>query len=164
MDAAPVELGELEVGAIDVFVGAVRLLGMPKSVGEIYGLLYMARDPLPLDGIMGRLQMSKGSASQGLKFLRSVGAVRPVYVAGERRDYFEAVVELKQLVAGFIREELMPHMEHGAFRLNQLSNLADEKRDDPFVQQRVSRLKMWHKNAGEALPLVNKLIDQFPSA
>ena len=31
---------ELELEAIDYFVRLMSLLGMPRSVGEIYGLLY----------------------------------------------------------------------------------------------------------------------------
>ena len=64
-------MSALEVEAIDLFISFVRLLGMPKSVGEIYGLLFASAEPLALDALMQRLYMSKGAASQGLKVLRS---------------------------------------------------------------------------------------------
>ena len=52
------------------------ILGMPRSVGEIYGLLYFSEAPLSMDQIANKLEMSLGSASQGLKTLRSLKAVR----------------------------------------------------------------------------------------
>jgi len=162
---APLELSGLEVEVIDLFVNAVRLLGIPKSVGEIYGVLFISPKSLALDQLVDKLQISKGSASQGIKFLRSVGAVKPVYVAGERRDYYEAVAELKPLASGFIKKELMPHLENGVFRLERLQKLAQnggegsENEDDAdFYQGRVERLEQWHNSANEILPFLKKFL------
>ena len=71
-------LTSIEMDVIGVFVNAVKLLGMPRSVGEIYGLLFITPEPLPLDALVVRLGISKGSASQGLKVLRGLGAVKQV--------------------------------------------------------------------------------------
>ena len=120
---APPQLSTMETAVIDVFVSAVKLIGLPKSVGEIYGLLFSSPLPLALDSLVRRLSISKGSASQGLKVLRSVGAVRLVYVAGDRRDHYAAETELKKLVAGFIREELQPRLDSGTERLSHLTSL-----------------------------------------
>jgi hypothetical protein len=53
----------------------VKIFGVPRSVGQIYGLLYSSREPLSFSDIVKRLGISKGSASQGLQLLRSLGAV-----------------------------------------------------------------------------------------
>lgn len=156
-------LSGLEVEVIDLFVSGVRLLGIPKSIGEIYGLLYISPVPLPLDEVVMKLKISKGSASQGLKFLRKVGAVKPVYVAGERRDHFEAVTELKQLAGGFIREELTPHLESGNVRLERLDALVgqiegDGGSDKPFYTSRLKKLGQWQRRAKQVLPFVKKVL------
>ena len=155
-------LSELEIEVIDLFVGAARLFGFPKSVAQIYGLLFLAPEPLPLDEITSRLQISKGSVSQGLKFLRSVSAIKPVFVPGDRRDHFRAVAELKQLASGFIKEELEPHIETGTVRLERLRSLLPEGDADPEVAEhlttRVERLENWHGKAKKVLPLVGKLL------
>ncbi|MDG2124454.1 MAG: hypothetical protein P8J87_12185 [Verrucomicrobiales bacterium] len=156
-------LSELELEVIDLFVSGVRLLGIPKSIGEIYGLLYISPVPLPLDEVVMKLKISKGSASQGLKFLRKVGAVKLIYVAGERRDHFEAVTELKQLAAGFIREELTPHLESGSVRLERLDGLVgeipdDESGDKAFYLKRLGKLGQWQRRAKRVLPFVKKVL------
>ena len=61
---------------IDVFVRAAGLIGLPRSIGEIYGLLFCSPKALSFDELVERLQISKGSVSQGLKVLRQLGAVK----------------------------------------------------------------------------------------
>jgi DNA-binding transcriptional regulator GbsR (MarR family) len=73
---------KLEVESIDFFVRMMSILGLPRSVGEIYGVLYFAENPLSMDEISSRLKISMGSTSQGLKTLRSLKAIRTSYVQG----------------------------------------------------------------------------------
>lgn len=64
------------------FSEVVQVFGVPKSIGQIYGLLYASPEPLSFSDIVVRLKISKGSASQGLQLLRSLGAIN---VAGAKR-------------------------------------------------------------------------------
>ena len=68
--ASPEELLDWETAVVDLFLHAAQSVGLPKSVGQIYGLLFCRDEPLPMDVIMAQLSISKGSASQGLKALR----------------------------------------------------------------------------------------------
>lgn len=156
----PPRLTTLETGVIDLFVNGVRVLGLPKSVGEIYGLLYISPEPRSFDEILNHLQISKGSTSQGLKFLRSLGAVRAVYVAGKRRDYYVAETELKKLVGGFIREELAPHLESGTERLEGLGELLPHAQGEheKFYYDRLGKLRAWHKRTEKLLPLIQRFL------
>ena len=158
-------LSALETGVIDLFVSGVRVLGLPKSIGEIYGLLYISPEPLSFDEILERLRISKGSTSQGLKILRSLGAVRVVYLAGARKDYYVAETELKKLASGFIREELLPHLRSGTERLQSLEPAMQELDQEPgaFFRERLGKLNVWHKRAEKLLPLIQKLLLVFLS-
>src|SRR6056300_1645354 len=98
-------LSEFEAQVIGFFCDGVRMLGLPKSIGEIYGLLYVSQEVLSLDDLVSRLGISKGSASQGLRLLRELGAVREFDGVVGRRVYYEPDVELKRLVGGFIKEQ-----------------------------------------------------------
>jgi hypothetical protein len=60
---------------VELFAEVVQVFGVPPSVGQIYGLLYATPEPLSFSDIVERLGISKGSASQGLQFLRSLGAI-----------------------------------------------------------------------------------------
>ena len=153
-------MSPLEVEAIDLFISFVRLLGMPKSVGEIYGLLFASAEPLALDALMQRLHMSKGAASQGLKVLRSFGAVRTVYVAGDRRDHYVADFELSKFASAFIKEELQPHLDSGAARIARMEQLLAKlpKAERDAAGARLAKLRHWKEKGEAMLPWLLKFL------
>lgn len=149
-------LSKLEVEAIEMFINFLRLLGLPKSVGEIYGLLFVAPRPMAMDQIIERLDISLGAASQGLKLLRSFGAVRVTYVPGDRRDHYVADLELSRFAAAFIKEELQPRMECAAERIDrmeaELASLPAKERR--VTGERIERLKHWLDKGQKMIPWV----------
>src|SRR5476649_911077 len=81
-------LSEFELESIDLFIGSVQVLGLPRSIGEIYGFLFAQFQPQPMEVIIRRLNISVGSVSQGLKFLKNIGAVKATFRPGDRREFF----------------------------------------------------------------------------
>ncbi len=159
----PGELDPLERQVVDFFVDGVRVLGLPRSIGEIYGLLFISQSALSLDDLVQRLAISKGSASQGLRLLKSLGAVREVESVTERRTYYEPAVELKRLVGGFIREQIRPHLESGKTKIGRLTATAQDIGDPArrkFLGERVERLESWLRSGGRVLPVIQKLLGQ----
>lgn len=149
-------LSDLEVEAIEMFINFLRLIGLPKSVGEIYGLLFVASRPMAMDRIMERLGISLGAASQGLKLLRSLGAVRVVYERGDRRDHYVADLELSRFATVFIKDELQPRMEMANERVRRmeecLAGLPSKERR--ATRQRLDRLKHWLDKGQKMIPWV----------
>ena len=126
-------LDDWEAAVVDLFLNAANSVGLPKSVGQIYGLLFCRDDPLAMDDIMNLLSISKGSASQGLRSLRRLGAVNSRYVPGNRKEHFAAEIRLRKLVAGFLKEQAEPHLEKGEARLLQLGQLVAEAKNEESV-------------------------------
>ena len=160
--ANPTTLPEWRIAIIDLFVSGATLVGLPKSVGQIYGYLYSAKEPAPMDQIITDLSISKGSASQGLKFLRQLGAVKVQFVLGDRRDHFIAEVKSKKLMGGFIRERLTPALEDGVDRIAHIRMLMTEDGlvDDPVHKDQVVKLETWQKKLKLALPVIQKLLGE----
>ena len=156
--AAP--LTALETEIIDLFVQVSRLFGQPRSLAEIYGLLFISGQPLAMDDLIERLKLSKGSASQGLKFLRNVGAVKMVYVPGDRRVHYEAVAELRNLLTRFLRDQIVPQLENGHARLSRIAGMVKQlpAGDRARVQSRVTMLQSWGKRGKRFLPLVMTIL------
>lgn len=153
-------LNDLEVEVIDLFVSVTRLAGLPKSYGEIYGLLFISPRPLPMDEIVERLGISKGSASQGLRQLRNFGAVRVTYIPGDRRDHYQAETELKKLAAGFLKEQIEPHLDNAPARLERIRQALQEtpEAEREEAEIKVRRLANWHKRSSMLLPVILRLI------
>lgn len=162
-------IGEVEV--IAIFVQMTQVLGLQRSLGEIYGLLFATPQPLSFQEIAERLKLSKGSVSQGLRFLRSIGAVRPVLVPGDRREFFEPETELRALVGGILRERLNPQLDAWGARAKSLkvedfqspsesrsSGNGFAENDRNVLSTRIEKLKTWQKRANTVLPMVGKLL------
>ncbi len=161
-DAAHDVLSDWELGVVDLFVRGAQIVGISKSMGQIYGLLFCREGPLPMDEIVSLLSISKGSASQGLRTLRQLGAVTQTYRVGDRRDHYQAEVKLRKLVSGFLDEQVEPHLVSGADRLHHLRAVLPSQDEDAaahdFAHKRLNLLEAWHFKARKLLPLVQKFI------
>ena len=150
-------LSSWESSTIEVFVRAANLIGLPRSVGEIYGLLFCADQPLTFDVLHQRLGISRGSVSQGLKLLRQLGAVKLHYVTGSRRDHFVPELSMKRLVGGFIRDQFSPHLESGGARLGHIETLIEQEADAVLrrhAEGRLATLRTWQQRTEKLVPLL----------
>ncbi len=156
----PEPLNPVEIGIIHLFVQLARALNQPPSVAEVYGLLFVSPRPVNQDEAMMRLNLSKGAASQGLRYLLDLGAVRTVYVAADRRAHYEAVAQLRNLAGRFLRQQVLTYFDDSGSRLDRIATeaqkLPDAQRE--FALDRVRLLRSWGKNANRVLPLVLKLL------
>lgn len=153
-------LSELEKEVVDIFVRIAGVLSLPRSVGELYGVLFISPEPMCMDDLILKLKISKGSTSQGLKILRSFGAVNSVYVPGDRRDFFTAEAELRKVVGGFVNEQIRPHLDNGKKRMARIESLLTEEAPEQkeFIAERIERLQGWQKRAGALLPFALNFI------
>jgi DNA-binding transcriptional regulator GbsR (MarR family) len=159
-NTAVLQLKPAEIEVIHLFIQFAGALGQPRSVAEIYGLLFASEKPLDMDALIERLNLSKGSASQGLKYLFDLGAVRKVYVAGERRTRYEAVAELRKLATRFLRQQMLIHFEESEARLDQIAaqseTLSEEQRR--HLTERIRLLRRWQLTGRRVVPLVLRML------
>jgi HTH-type transcriptional regulator, glycine betaine synthesis regulator len=153
-------LSDLEVESIEMFINFLRLLGWPKSVGEIYGLLFVSAQPLAMDEIMARTGMSLGAASQGLKLLREFGAVRTVYTPGARKDHYVASGELSRFATSYIEDELLPRMRTAQERIKRMEKMmaALQENERQLPAERIDRLNYWLGKGEKVVPWLVKFL------
>ena len=120
-----------------------------------------------MDDIAARLGISKGSASQGLRALETLGAIERD--ASTRTATYAARLELKVLISGFVRQRLLPRLDSSKTQLATLKlllpGLPTEHSAD--YQLRLKRVTQWHERALRFLPLAQKLLDtasKFPTS
>ena len=154
------KLSPLQAEVISLFVQVSRVLGQPRSWGEIYGLLFISPRPLALDDLIDQLGMSKASASTGLKFLRNSGAIKMVYVPGDRRKHYEAVAELRNLAGRFLQDQIVPHLDNSLYRLEHIADMVKQlpAEDRARVKARVTILANWEKKSRKFLPVILKIL------
>lgn len=144
-----------------------QLLGLPRSTGQIYGLLYLSIKPLSLDDIVEMLGISKASASTGTRQLASWGALRQVWVPGDRRDYFEVVADLGSLIRGSYVNFVKPRLASSQKRLDSmLAGLEEEQQQGALTAEeyrhyaeRLKNLSRIQKKMQTLMPFAEKLFD-----
>ena len=162
LKASSPPLSAFQLEAVTLFISVFGVLSLPRSIGEIYGLLFSTKEPLSLDDVQHRLQLSRGSASEGLRWLRSLGAVNQVYLPGVRKEHFTAETSLRKLASGYLRDCIHPHLENGPIRLSLLESSIDTASPTAhFEKSRAGQVAGWYKFFGKVLPLVKALAGKF---
>jgi len=158
-----------EEGLVAIFADLAELFGNPRSYGQIYGLLFSREKPLIMEEIARRLKISQGSISQGLRQLEAFGAVVKEKPGGSRQALYTAKLEMKLLIAGFLKERVIPRLEstearvkalrsslnsHSGFK-SQPSSLSSSLSAARF---RLDRVAKWHRSARTILPIARKIL------
>ncbi len=157
LTASPVShahLSDLEMNSIELFVAVAHFFNLSKSVGEIYGLMFACFSPVPFEYIREKLRMSNGSASQGLRLLRSINAIRTTYVAGDRRDHYVIETALAKIATGLLRERIAPILLNQEERFARLLSLLGEMQTSHrvLIEERIQVLQDWRRQAKTVLP------------
>jgi len=143
-----------------------RRLGFPRSVGQIYGLLFFSAQPLSLDEIAEQLEISKASASTGARQLVNWGAIQQVWVPGDRRDFFRLASDPANMLIEVYREFLKPRLRGAGKRLAAMmeglqEDLAEgglSEHEFDVCRQRLEHLSKLQSKLQSAAPLIERLL------
>lgn len=148
-----------EEQVVGFFVSAADILGVPKSVAAIYGIVFASAEPLSFADIEVRLDISKGSVSQGLRVLREIGALKEVSSDSERVGRFVPDLELRKLVGRFIENRLERQLTAGGAMLVSLGKAVPGRNGRAVeLKRRVQSLSDWHSKTRALLPLVRTVL------
>jgi len=90
--------------ARDRFVEGIGRLaatvGVSRVIGQLYAMLFLSEKPLCLDDMVERLKISKGNASLNIRKLESLGVAKRVWVKGDRKDFYQAELDLEKIIKG----------------------------------------------------------------
>lgn len=68
--------------------------GLPRIAGRLFGVLLLSPEPLSLDELAHRLEVSKASVSTDARLLEQRGVAERVSLPGDRRDYYQMAPDL----------------------------------------------------------------------
>ena len=66
------------------------LWGINRSMARIHAYMILSDEPVDLDKIAKKLNVSRGNASMCLKELRNWGVIQRIHISGDRRDFYVA--------------------------------------------------------------------------
>lgn len=127
-----------------------RSLGLGRAIGQIYSFLYFSREPKGLADMQEHLGVSRGSASMTVRQLEQWGAVRKVWVKGDRKDYYEANDWLGQIVRNVLTDTIGKRLAGmngiAVGTAGDLTGVDEEDRD--FVRARIKNLERFQRRVG----------------
>lgn len=157
--------------AHDMFVEKMgflsTLFGFSKLVGQIYATLYLSPKPLCLNDIMNMLHVSKGSISVNVRELEKWGGCKKVWVKGERRDYYEAEIDFRNIVNKRLMDAIKRRISvigdisedtHSAIKEIGKNGSREDKELFAFYQKRMQRISKAKDAIGMIIKTVDKLI------
>ena len=147
----PLPDGRREI--IELSARVALALGLPRSVGQLFGFVFGSARPVSFDEVIKYLGMSAGSASQGLRMLRRMGAVRTVYVFGDRRDFYVPELSLKKLLSGYVMEALLFQLAGTSEKLNELHKQFSDSpsHQDEHLASRLQTMLTWEQQLRSAM-------------
>lgn len=155
-DKAPLPaLSDAEHRLVEFWVGFADVLGFPRSVGSVYGLIFTRDKGITADDCVALLGLSRSSAGQALKMLVELGAVRPMRRTG-RRESFELESDLGLLVSNIVQRRLFPAMAELSQRMAEARAMAE---GDPVLQSRCQKLERWRAKTAPVVEQLKALTD-----
>jgi DNA-binding transcriptional regulator GbsR (MarR family) len=113
--------------------------GINRTVGQIYALLFLSRDPLNAEQITDGLGISRSNTSMGLKELQSWSLVRLKHFPGDRRDYFTTPEDLWEIVRILVAERKKREIDPTLTKLRELEMQGPA--GDNYAEARIAELR-----------------------
>src|SRR5208283_2118782 len=115
--------------------------GFNRTVGQIYGLLYLNSNNLSLSEIAETLGVSKGNVSLNTRLMEQWGLVKQFNRAADRRDYYEIEIDFWKIIRGILQSRERKKIgDIGTLlrkSLQTVENLRSSDKDAQFYQQRL---------------------------
>lgn len=147
----------LDQETIRYWIDLSRELGFPKTVGEVYGVLFVSESPLNADDFVQRLGVSRSGAGQALKTLQEIGAIRRAAGLQSRKEHYELQTDLSILVRNFLSIRVLPKLNELNRQRLELAEQANTT-DNAHLNQRFEKLDRWCQKTQPILGLLKTFI------
>ncbi len=114
--------------------------GINRTVGQIYALLVLHKEPLCADDITDSLGISRSNASMGLKELQSWELVRIKHVPGDRKEYFTAPGDLWDIAKTLIEQRRKREIDPTLTTLRDLLLNKPASEEERYAQSRMQEM------------------------
>ena len=103
------------------------LWNFKPSMGRVWAVLYLSRQPLSADELAERAQLSTGSVSMTVKDLLEWGVIKRDFSPGERRRRFAAETDILGMVTRVFRKRELHWIETLISRLEEARRILDDE-------------------------------------
>jgi len=150
----------VQLDVIEICVRISQALGIPRSMGEIFGLIFSSPKPLNFDDVVRSLGISNGSASHGLRKMCRLGIIRTCYVPRDRRDHYTFECSFRNIALALLEENLLVHVCWADERIERLrASVNDDSSVNRTLAERIDVLSKWNAQARSAMKCALETLD-----
>jgi DNA-binding transcriptional regulator GbsR (MarR family) len=152
-------LSDVQLDIIDICVRASQAVGIPRSIGEIFGLIFTSPKPVNFDDVVRTLGISSGSASHGLRKMCRLGIIRTCYVARDRRDHYTFETSFRSIVLALLEESLLVNVCWADEQIERVrARVGDDENVNQNLASRIDLLSDWSHQVRGAMKLVSEVL------
>jgi len=156
------DLPQIKQNFVEGLSSISQFWGLPKGMGAIFAVLYLAPNPLSLDEIVEQAGLTKGSISTNVRALSRMGLIHPVTRFGDRKDYYQAETDFYAAIRAILKERQNSEFDRAVASVkNTLQRLenGDTKNDQErkFMIERVSALNSFFSTLDSLFSAIARL-------
>ena len=148
---------ELKTECIRFWADFAEFIGFPRSMGEVYGHLFISESPLCADDIVQRTQFSRSGSGQHIKQLMEIGAIRVSQAVQHRKTHYELQTDLGILVRRLSNTRIFPKLAELNQQRLQLQKQAQNAQSS-HLTERFEKLDRWQQKIEPLSNLLKSLI------
>ena len=114
--------------------------GINRTVGQIYALLYVSKEPLVAERISELLGFSRSNVSIGIKELHSWRLIKMSHQAGDRREYFSSLGDVWDIFRAVAAERHRREIEPTSTVLREIMLETPANIDEIHAQQQIGKM------------------------
>ena len=123
--------------------------GINRTVAQIHALLFLAPEPLHAEAIAETLSVARSNVSNSLRELQNWGVVKVVHVLGDRRDHYESMKDVWEMVQIILDERKKREFDPTLAVLRELvASAKDSGEKDAHTHQRLSEMLSFFESIG----------------
>ena len=140
------DIHQIRQDFVEGLSGISQFWGLPKGMGAIFAVLYIAPAPLSLDEIVEQTGLTKGSISTSVRSLSRMGLIHPITRLGDRKDYYTAETDFYRAIRAILKERQSNEFDRAVASVRQTLEKLESGRGKPdpertFLTERVRALK-----------------------
>ncbi len=112
--------------------------GVNRTVAQIHALLFLMGRPMHAEELTETLGVARSNVSTSLKELQNWNLVRVVHLLGDRRDHFETLGDVWELLRVVVRERKAREFEPTVQVLKDCLSSPDIAREPGLSRQRIA--------------------------
>ena len=115
--------------------------GINRTVAQIHALLYLSPEPLHAEAIAATLSVARSNVSNSLRELQSWGVVKTTHVMGDRRDHYESMKDVWEMIQIILDERKKREFDPTLTVLRELTATAKKAgRKDAYTHERIAEM------------------------